>query len=62
MNSKEGYLPTNQCSRLLDHLFASGAREDSTAVGTKPDREQVHHKTSIGPTQSSEHSANTKVS
>jgi hypothetical protein len=62
INNKESYRPTNRCSRLLDHLFASRAGEDSSPARTKSDREQEHHKTSIEPTQSSEHSANTKVS
>jgi hypothetical protein len=50
INNKESYRPTNRCSKLLDHLFASGAGEDSTAANTKPNQEQEHHKTSIGPT------------
>jgi hypothetical protein len=62
MSSKESYQPTNRCSRLLDHLFASRAGKDSIAARTKPDREQGHRKTSIEPIQSSEHYANTRIS
>jgi hypothetical protein len=62
MGSEESYQPTNRCSRLLDHLFASKTGEDSTSARTKPDREQRHHKTSTEPTQSSEYFANTRIS
>jgi hypothetical protein len=62
MSSEESYQSANRCSKLLDHLFASEAREDSTAARTKPNQEKGHRKTSTKPTQSSEHSATTRIS
>jgi hypothetical protein len=49
-SSEETYQPTNQRSKLLDHLFASRAKKDSTAAKTKPDREHGHRNTSTEPT------------
>jgi hypothetical protein len=61
-NTKESYQPTNRCSKLSGHLSVFEAGEGSTAARIEPGRGQGHRTTSVELTQSSEHSANTRIS